>query len=238
MLRPSLALAALAAILVLLGLAITGPASAATKSPKPEATKTAKATPTRSAKPSPTSPGAIVLQRGSEVRFGEDVVVPKGTTVPSVGVFGGDITVNGRVTDSVVAFGGDVTINGTVGTSTVAASAATSSSARMRSWARTCRRQDASLVLFGGELTRAPGAQVIGQIKTFTGVNWGDVLGWVGRGMLFNPVRRPQLLRLGRADGVLPRPGAGGSRRSCPGNSAACSASSGASPGHRSGGAR
>ena len=94
-LRPSLALAALAAILVLLGLAITGPADAATKSPKPEATKSAKATPTRSAKPSPTSSGAAVLQRGSEVRFGEDVVVAEGTTVPSVGAFGGDVTSTG-----------------------------------------------------------------------------------------------------------------------------------------------
>ena len=75
-LRPSLALAALAALVVLLGLALAGPAHAATKSPKPAATPS----------------GAIVLQQGSEVQFGNDVVVPEGTTMPSVVVFGGDIT--------------------------------------------------------------------------------------------------------------------------------------------------
>ena len=31
---------------------------------------------------------------------------------------------------------------------------------------------DASLVLFGGELTQAPGAQVTGQTEPFEGVNW------------------------------------------------------------------
>ena len=47
---------------------------------------------------------------------------------------------------------------------------------------------EASLLLFGGELTQAPGAQVTGQTKTFTGVNWGDFLGWAGRGMIFSPM--------------------------------------------------
>ena len=83
-LKPSLALAALAVALVFLGLAIAGPAHAGTKSPTPAATRSAKpaksAKPSKSATPSPLSTGAIVLQRGSEVRFGEDVVVPKGTT--------------------------------------------------------------------------------------------------------------------------------------------------------------
>jgi len=164
-LKPSLALAALAVALVFLGLAIAGPAHAGTKSPTPAATRSAKpaksAKPSKSATPSPLSTGAIVLQRGSEVRFGEDVVVPKGTTVPSVAAFGGDIVVNGRVTDSVVAFGGDITVNGTVGT---------------------------SIVLFGGDLTQAPGAKVVGQTKSFKGVNLGDALGWAGHGMLFSPL--------------------------------------------------
>ena len=186
-LRPSLALAALAAMLVVLGLAIVGPAHAATKSPKPEATKTAKAAATGSATPSPTSTGAIVLQRGAEVRFGEDVVVPKGTTVPSVGAFGGDITVNGRVTDAVVAFGGDVTINGTVGTTVVAFGGDVKLGPKAVV-GKNMSPSDASLVLFGGDLTQAPGAQVIGQTKTFTGVNWGDFLSWAGRGMLFSPM--------------------------------------------------
>ncbi len=185
-LRPSLALAALAAILVLLGLAIVGPAHAATKSPKPEATRTAKAASDATATPSPASTGAIVLQRGTEVRFGENVLVAKGTTVPSVVVFGGDIVVNGRVTDAVVAFGGNVTINGTVGTSTVVFGGDVKLGPKAVV-GKDMKPADASLVLFGGNLTQAPGAQIIGQTKSFTGLNWGDAIGWVGHGMFFSP---------------------------------------------------
>ncbi len=173
-LRPSLALAALAAlaaILVLLGLAIAGPAQAATKSPTP----------------APSRSGAIVLQRGSEVRFGEDVTVARGTTVPSVVVFGGDIVVDGRVSDAVVAFGGNVVINGTVGTSTVAFGGdVTLGPEAVLGGSLTTN--DAALVLFGGDLVRAPGAEVNGSIQQFTGPNWGDALGWSARGMLFNPL--------------------------------------------------
>ncbi len=186
-LRPALALLALAALLVVLGLAITGPASAATKSPEPKATKTAKAKRTTTPTPMATPSGAIVLQRGSQVRFGEDVIVPKGTKVPSVAAFGGDIIVNGRVTDSVVAFGGDVTINGRVGTSTVAFGGNVTLGPKAVV-GRDLKTTDAALVLFGGDLTRAPGAQVNGQIQQFNGVNMGDALGWVGRGMLFSPL--------------------------------------------------
>jgi hypothetical protein len=186
-LRPSLALAALAAVVVLLGVMIAGPAHAATRSPQPEASTSAKAGVTKSADPSPASPGAIVLQRGSEVRFGEDVVVPKGTGVPSVVVFGGDILVNGRVTDSVVAFGGNVTINGTVGTSTVAFGGDVTLGPNAV-LGRELAPTDASLVLFGGALTQAPGAEVVGEIQQFTGLNWGDAIGWVGEGALFNPL--------------------------------------------------
>ncbi len=186
-LRPSLALAALAALLVLLGMAIAGPANAVTKSPKPEASRTAKPGATKTATPSPTSSGAIVLQRGSEVRFGEDVVVPKGTKVPSVVVFGGDILVNGRVTDAVVAFGGNVVINGTVGTSTVAFGGDVKLGPNAVV-GRDLKPSDASLVLFGGELTQAPGAQVVGETQQFTGLHWGDALNWAGRGALFSPL--------------------------------------------------
>jgi len=190
-LRPSLALAALAVVLVLLGLAIAGPTHAAAKSPTPAATKPTKpaktAKPSKPATPSPLSPGAIVLQRGSEVRFGEDVVVPKGTKVPSVVAFGGDIVVNGRVTDSVVAFGGDITVNGTVGTSIVAFGGNIKLGPHAVA-GRDLAPSDASLVLFGGDLTQAPGAQVVGQTKSFKGVDLGDALGWAGRGMLFSPL--------------------------------------------------
>ena len=186
-LRPSLALAALAAILVVLGLAIAGPAHAATKSPKPSATRTAKAAATSSPRPSPAGSAAITLQRGDEVRFGQDVLVPRGTTVPSVGAFGGDVTINGRVTDTVVAFGGDVTINGAVG-GAVAAFGGDVKLGPKAVVGQNLSPSEASLLLFGGNLTQAPGAQVTGQTKTFTGVNWGDFLSWAGRGMIFSPM--------------------------------------------------
>jgi hypothetical protein len=190
-LRPSLALAALAAVVVLLGLAIAGPAHAAAASPTPAATKPASvakpAKPPKPATPSALSPRGIASQGGSDVRFGENVVVPKGTRVPAAVAFGGDILVNGRVTDYVVAFGGDITVNGTVGTSVVAFGG----DVRLGPKAvvgRDLKSSDASVILFGGKLTRAPGAQVAGQTKEFQGVHLGDALGWLGRGMLFSPL--------------------------------------------------
>ena len=181
-LRPSLALAVLAAVLVLLGIAVAGPAHAATKSPKPAATTTA-----GPVAPAATPPGALVLEQGSEVQFGSDVFVPAGATMPSVVVFGGDITIEGAVTDAVVAFGGDVTINGTVGASTVAfgGNVTLGPDAVLGS---TLPSSDPALVLFGGELTRAPGAQVNGQIQTFAGLDWGAAAGWLARGLLLNPM--------------------------------------------------
>ncbi len=186
-LRPALALLALAALLVALGMAITGPASASTKSSEPKATKTPKAERTRTPTPVASPTGGIVLQRGAQVRFGEDVSVPKGARVPSVVVFGGNVVVNGRVTDSVVAFGGDVTINGRVGTSTVAFGGDVTLGPNAVV-GRALGTNDAALVLFGGNLTRAPGAQVNGQIQQFDGLNIGEAFGWIGRGMLFSPL--------------------------------------------------
>ena len=188
-LAPSLALAALAALLVLLGLAVAGPAHAGTKataSPKAKAAASAAASPAAKAKASPSGEPAIVLQRGAEVQFGEDVYVPAGTTTPSVVVFGGDITVDGTVTDAVVAFGGDVTIRGTVGTSTVAfgGDVTVGPDAVLGSDLKT---SDASLVLFGGKLTQAPGAEIVGQTETFEGVDLGGAVGWAAKGFLLNP---------------------------------------------------
>ena len=100
-------------------------------------------------------------------------MVPKGTRVPSVVAFGGDIVVNGRVTDSVVAFGGDITVNGTVGTSIVAFGGDVRLGPNAAA-GRALKPSDASLVLFGGKLTKAPGAQVTGQTKEFQGVHLGD----------------------------------------------------------------
>jgi hypothetical protein len=170
-LRPSLALIALAAGLTLLGLAIAGPAPAATKaSPSPASTRS----------------GAVVLQRGAEVQFGNDVIVARGTRVPSVVVFGGDVRVEGTVTDAVVAFGGDVRIDGKVGTSTVAfgGDVTLGPNAVLGS---ALSPADASLVMFGGTLTKAPGARIVGQTKTFDAVGWNSAVAWAARGLLINP---------------------------------------------------
>jgi hypothetical protein len=189
-LGPSLALVALAAVLVLLGLAIAGPARAGTKetaTPKAAASSKAKAeSPKAKATASPTGEPAIVLQRGAEVKFGEDVLVPAGTSTPSVVVFGGDVTVNGTVTDAVVAFGGDVRIRGTVGTSTVAfgGDVIIGPHAVLGS---DLSPNDASLVLFGGKLTQAPGATVVGKTQTFDAVDWSGAAAWAAKGIFLNP---------------------------------------------------
>ena len=189
-LAPALVLVALAALMVVLGLVVAGPAHAGTKAtetPKAKAASPAKTkSPAAKASRSPSGEPAIVLQRGAEVQFGEDVVVPAGTTTPSVVAFGGDITVDGTVTDAVVAFGGDVTIRGTVGTSTVAfgGDVTVGPDAVLGS---DLKPSDASLVLFGGKLTQAPGAEVVGQTQTFQGVDVGGAFGLAARGILVGP---------------------------------------------------
>ena len=69
-LRPSLALAVLAAALALLGIASRVPHMQRRNRP-PDATTTA-----GPVAPAATPPGAIVLEQGSEVQFGNDVFVP------------------------------------------------------------------------------------------------------------------------------------------------------------------
>jgi hypothetical protein len=187
-LGPALALAALAAVLVLLGLAVAGPARAGTQetaTPKAASSKAKAESPKAKATASPTGAPAIVLQRGAEVQFGEDVVVPAGTTTPSVVAFGGDVTVDGTVTDAVVAFGGDIRIRGTVGTSVVAfgGNVTIGPDAVLGS---DLKPSDASLVIFGGELKQAPGATVVGQTQTFDAVDWGGAFSWVAKGILLN----------------------------------------------------
>ncbi len=170
-LRPSLALLALAAALVLLGLAIAGPARAAASTPSPAATPA----------------GAVVVQRDDVVRFGEDVLVPKGTQVPTAAAFGGDIRVEGTVTDAVIAFGGDVIVNGTVGGATVAfgGDVTVGPTAVV---GRDLSPTEASLILFGGKLTRSPSATVTGEVQTFNAVDWDKALGWAARSIFVNPL--------------------------------------------------
>lgn len=178
--RPSLALAALAAVLVMLGLAIVGPAHAATTSPTPQASVTAKAGATASATPAPS-----VVRRQNVVRFGDDILVPRNTQVPSAVAFGGDITVNGRVTESVVAFGGSVVVNGEVGKSVVAFGG----DVRLGPQAvvgSDLSSSDSTLVILGGELTKAPGAQVTGRTETPKGIDWSGAGGWLTHALVHN----------------------------------------------------
>ncbi len=204
-LRLAAALATLAALLVLIGLAITGPAHAATRSPVPEPTRSAKVeqktkkTASLTAATATPAPGTgAVQQRGAEVRAGEDIVVPKGVTVPSVAAFGGDITINGRVTDAVVAFGGDVVVKGRVGSSVVAFGGDITVDGYVGATVVAFRGdiklgptavvgndmgpRDASVVVMGGDLTRAPGAQVHGLVRRSAGsVDLGAIAGSAGR---------------------------------------------------------
>ena len=201
-LRPSFALVALAALLVLLGTTITGTARAESPSPKPSETRSAGPA-TGSGQTALPTPDAV--QRGAEVRAGEDVVVPAGTSVPSVVAFGGDVTVDGRAAEAVAAFGGDVLVNGSVGNSVVAFGGDITVSgtvgATIVAFGGDVRLgetavvgfdvppDEASVVLLGGNLYRADGAQVHGLVKRSAGnVDWGAVLGWGARGMFFNPL--------------------------------------------------
>ncbi|HEY5387186.1 MAG TPA: hypothetical protein VIL79_04710, partial [Thermoleophilia bacterium] len=136
-LRPAVALVALALALVALGLVLTNPAAAA--SPQPSLTPKALAT----------SGGT----RGAIVQFGADVTVPAGDRVEAVVAGGGDVTIDGTVTGSVVAFGGNVLVRGTVENDIVSFGG----DVRLAPTAvvgSTMSGQDKSLVLFGGTLTR------------------------------------------------------------------------------------
>ena len=200
--RPALALVALAALLVLIGLAVTGPAHASTKAPTPKPSRTARVKQTKTPSPSATTAPSTgpAVQRGAEVRAGEDIIVASGTVVPSVAAFGGDVTVNGRVTDAVIAFGGDVVVNGSVRTSvvafggdvtikgTVGASViAFGGNVRLGKTAdvgRDLRAKDVAIVVAGGHLTRAPGAKVHGLVKhSVGGFDPGAGLRWGARGV-------------------------------------------------------
>jgi hypothetical protein len=145
------------------------------------------------------------VQRGAEVRAGEDVVVPAGTSVPSVVAFGGDVTVDGRAAEAVAAFGGDVVVNGSVGNSVVAFGGditvngtvgativAFGGDVKLGKTAVVgfdVPPDEAAVVLLGGNLYRADGAQVHGLVKRSAGnVDWGEVLGWGAQAMFFNPL--------------------------------------------------
>lgn len=150
-LAPSAALVALATLLVVLGLAVAGPARAAV-SPVPT--------------PHATSPAQGL--RDAVVQFGSPVDIGPNERVKTIISFGGPVTVAGTVQNTIVAFGGSVHL---LPTAVVGSGQS---------------QGDAALVLFGGHLTSDPGAQVTGQVKTFTNANFSGA-GWLaGRG--FRPL--------------------------------------------------
>jgi hypothetical protein len=170
-LRPTLALAIGALVLVLAGLVLTGPARAV--SPKPGASAPALIQTTQT--------------QGSIVQFGDDVTVAAGQRVDSVVAVGGDVTINGSVKSSVVAVGGDVVVRGTIGNSLVAAGG----DVRLAPTAvvgQTMSPGDKSIVLFGGALTRAPGSQVVGNVQRFDNANWTGSLGWGASHVALRPL--------------------------------------------------
>jgi hypothetical protein len=124
--------------------------------------------------------------QGAIVRFGEDVTVPAGERVDAVFAGGGDVTVDGTVVGSVVAFGGDVTVHGTVENDIVAFGGDVFL-AQTAVVGSTMSPQDKSVVVVGGTLTRAPGAQVTGGVQRVDNANWAGSLGWVTQHTVVRP---------------------------------------------------
>lgn len=94
-----------------------------------------------------------ILSSGQSVSFGGDITVPAGETHQGdVVALGGNILVDGTVTQDVVAFGGNVVINGTVGRDV----ASFGGSVTLGPHAMVGR----DIALAGGSLNRAPGAVV------------------------------------------------------------------------------
>jgi hypothetical protein len=165
---PLAAIVALAVTLVLLGLALTGPARAASSQPMPEVF------------------AASAPVRSAIVRFGEDVTVPNGQRVDGVVAFGGNVTVDGAVKGPVVAFGGDVLVSGTVSDAVVAfgGDVTLMPSSVVGS---AMKPQDTSVVVFGGTLTRAPGAQVTGEVQRADNAGWAAVANWATQHTVVRP---------------------------------------------------
>ena len=110
------------------------------------------------------------VQRQVIVEFGDPVYVAPHERVETVVSIGGDVTIAGTVDNTVVAVGGDVTLRSTavVGTTVTDQNAS-------------------SIVVVNGELTRAPGAEVTGNIDTVDVGNVGDALTWMGKRDTWEP---------------------------------------------------
>jgi hypothetical protein len=107
--------------------------------------------------------GASVLA-GQSVTFGGDITIPAGETHDGdLVAFGGNITIDGTVTQDVVDLGGNIIVNGTVGRDV----ASLGGSVSLGPHANVGR----DIALMGGSLTRAPGA-VVGRNVTYASRNF------------------------------------------------------------------
>ncbi len=116
-----------------------------------------------SAAPGDPSPGVAQtkqVERQVIVEFGDPVVVQRGERVQTVVSIGGDVTIAGTVDQTVVTVGGDVILRSTANVGGEMA------------------RQNASVVVINGELTRATGAAVQGDIEIVDLGNFGDAWEW------------------------------------------------------------
>jgi hypothetical protein len=119
----------------------------------------ATATTAAAAGPSSGNASDAILAGGQSVTFGGDITVPAGETRQGdLVAFGGNITVDGTVTQDVVAIGGNVVINGTVGRDV----ASVGGSVTLGPHANVGR----DVALAGGSLSRDPGA-VVGRNVTY-----------------------------------------------------------------------
>ena len=182
--RPSMALVALALALIVLGGLLAAPVRATGAGGEVAAT---------------TSRVGASTAEDPVVKAGEDVVVPAGTTRQTAVAAGGDVTVDGTVTDAVVAFGGDIVVNGSVGSSVVAFGGDISVNGTVGASVvafggevtlgpeavvgTSMKPADKTVVLFGGRLTRDPAAQVTGQTAVYDNANWAGAAGWFSSGI-------------------------------------------------------
>ena len=168
--RPLAALVALTLLLILLGLALTGPARAEGARPERDAAVLA-------------ASGQV---NSAVVRFGDDVTVAAGERVESVGAFGGDVTIDGTVTGEVVAFGGDVFVTGTVERE-IAAFGGDVTLTRTAVVGEALSTRETSIVLFGGILKRAPGSEITGDVQRIDDANWAAVVNWATQHTVIRP---------------------------------------------------
>ncbi len=107
-------------------------------------------------------------------KVGKDIVVPAGDVVDGAVAIGGDITIDGTVTQTVVAIGGNVTVNGTVKKAAVAVGGDVTL-APGASVGSAMKPTDSSIVAVGGKTTVPADATVTGKVTRVEGLSWSGV---------------------------------------------------------------